>query len=230
MTKISVIIPWREQPSRLFAYEKLIEWYQYYFPNLEIIVSDSDTEKFQLSRARNLGAQKAIDMGSDIIIFNDADAFSDPKSLQNAIAHAEQFNEASVPYSTVYQHERNDESEFFFNKIFMKNRPALFYKKMGRPLYKPSILKTGLPKRLYPCSLVNVFPVNIFQELGGFNEDIKTWGPEDILLHRKYFDKYNKLFVYVEGVVHSTYNDPSVRKINPEYGEYYNVGFFRDKI
>ena len=225
MTKISVIIPWREQPSRLLAYNKLTEWYSKYFPNLDLIVSDSDTQKFELSRARNLGAEKAIAAGADIIIFNDADAFANPDSMQNAIAHAEQFNEPALPYSTVYQHKTMKETSFFFQKIFMTNSN----KALGRAMYKPRIMDTGLPNKLHPCSLITVFPASVFKELGGFNEDIKSWGPEDTMLHRKYFDTYNKIFVYVDGIVHTTFNDPSIRKVNPDYQEYYKLVRFEDR-
>jgi predicted glycosyltransferase involved in capsule biosynthesis len=225
MTKISVIIPWREQPSRTFAYHKLIEWYSNYFPNLELISSDSDTQKFELARARNLGAEKAIAGGADILVFNDADAFAYPQSLQNAIAHAESFNEVALPYSVIYQHKNSRETTVFFKKVFMTNS----FKALGRVMNKPTIMDDGLPKKLYPCSLITVFPSSIFKELGGFNENIKTWGPEDTLIHRQYFDKYNKLFTYVDGAVHTTHNDPSVRKVNPEYQEYYKLSVFGDK-
>jgi len=222
---ISVVIPWRPQPSRIFAYEKLLDWYKINYPAIDIIVSDSDTHFFELSRARNLGAQKAIDNGADIIIFNDADAFVSIVSMGHAIAHAEDFNEIVLPYSVACQHRSARETNLFFRKVFMRGIDA----ELGRIMRKPKLLDNGMPNKLYPCSLVTIVPSNIFKAIGGFNEDIKSWGPEDTLFHRQYFDLYGKTFTYIDGYVHTTYNDPSRRKVNSDYLDYYRLTRFEDR-
>jgi predicted glycosyltransferase involved in capsule biosynthesis len=91
-------------------------------------------------------------------------------------------------------------------------------------------LENGLPSDLFPCAGSVVFPIKIFQKLGGYEEKISKWGPEDQLLHRLYFDRYNKLFTYVPGTGHSTYNDPSVRQnLFEEYKEFFDLIWFRNK-
>jgi hypothetical protein len=79
----------------------------------------------------------------------------------------------------------------------------------------------GIPQtQWHPCSGVVAVPKNIFLELGGFEESIEDWGPEDVVFHKNYFKRYGKLFNYVEGDSHSTYNDPTYRVINPEHTKY----------
>jgi hypothetical protein len=65
---------------------------------------------------------------------------------------------------------------------------------------------------MYPCSGVIAVPVHVYNELRGFDTRIKGWGPEDVAFHVNYLNKYRKLFTYLEGTSHSTYNDPSWRQ------------------
>lgn len=224
MTKISVIIPWRPHPSREFSYQRLIEWYANYFPMIEVISSDSGHKKFNLSASRNLGAKKAIESGCDIIIFNDADTFAKPDQLQHAIAHSEAYCQVAVPYSTYYQHRSVRDSEIFFKKVFMQ----MSDKRLGYAFSKPSITSSGLPNKMYPCSGIVVVPKDIFNELDGFEESIEGWGPEDVVFHRRYFDLKNTLFTYIDGSVHSTYNDPSWRVRDPKDSSHLAFSRFED--
>jgi hypothetical protein len=91
--KTVIVIPWREHPSRLEAFNRLIEIFTNTFPDFEIIVSDSTEEKFNLAQARNLGAKEAIARGADIIVFNDADLcslqLSFPEILESLPCHTQ---------------------------------------------------------------------------------------------------------------------------------------------
>jgi predicted glycosyltransferase involved in capsule biosynthesis len=221
--KVAVVIPWRSQPSRIKAFEKICAFFEKHHPDFNLIISDSETNVFNVSKARNLGAKKAIDLGSDIIIFNDADFFAEPESIKNGLKIAFEMQEAVLAYDTYCQHNTKKETEMFFKKMNYKNILGFF----GTP---PKMLNNGLPDKLYPCSGCLIMPTKIFQELGGYEEKIVGWGPEDQLLHRVYFDKYNKVFTHVPGVAHSTYNEPGVRKnLYENHKEFFDLIWFKDK-
>lgn len=218
MPKVVVVIPWREHPSRVYAYNKLLDWYGHYFSDISVISADSDSGKFNVSQAKNNGASQAIAQGADIIVFNDADAFVKPSQLQNAVAHSESFNEIAVAYSEVCQHTNTKDTRIFFKNLYLKSKDRY----LGKRYKKPKMLAEGRPDKLYPCGGVLAVPVGIFKNLDGFEENIIGWGPEDTFFHRKYFDFYKKPFVYVEGILHSTYNDPSWRISGKGHNEKYS--------
>jgi predicted glycosyltransferase involved in capsule biosynthesis len=217
MSKVAVVIPWRPVPSRMLAFKKVVRFYRKKFPNFEIIISDSIGEKFNLSQARNLGAKKAIDNGADIIIFNDADLFASPDSIKESIKYSIANNEISAPYNRYHEHYTKQETDLFFADFD-------YNLDLGYLALPPELPADGsIPKIFYPCSGCIVVPKDIFLSIGGFEEEIIGWGPEDLWFHKQYYDIYKKLFHYVDGSAHSTYNDPSCRVRAPEHEKYLDI-------
>lgn len=222
--KVSVVIPWRPHPSRIRAFDILIDFYKNNFKDFDLIISDSTQSEFNLAEARNLGAAKAIKNNSDIIIFNDADLFATPRAIRFGVETAFQKQEIVAAYDQYYQHETILET----NKFFKTLRYNLHMSKRYTP--PPGISKRdGLPVRLWPCSGCIVVPTQVFIELGGFEEKIRGWGPEDTMFHRAYFEKYGKIFIYAAGQAHSTFNDPSVRGDKPVNKVFRDMVDFKDK-
>jgi len=223
--KVSVVIPWRAHPSRVEAFQKLSSFFTTHHPNFQLIISDSEGDSFSTSNAKNLGAKKAIDLGADIIIFNDADFFVEPESLDNAINIAYELQEVVLPYNKCCQHTKKRQTDIFLKKMNFSRAFGVVYN-------PPVLLENKLPDKLWPCGGAIVFPTSIFKELGGYEEEIAKWGPEDQVLHRKYFDQYDKIFLNIPGTAHSTYNDPTVRYNGsvPEYQKFFDYISFKDKF
>lgn len=221
--KISVIIPWRSHPSRIQAFDKVVDFYKNNFTDFDIIISDSLDVDFNLAQARNLGAKKSIENNTDLLIFNDADFFTSAEALKRAITFAIKNNEIVAPYNRYFQHTNAKETSVFFRRLD-------YNLKLGKEFSPPNLSHSDdLPRRLWPCSGCIVVPANIFKELGGFEEKIKGWGPEDTMFHRQYFDRYGKLFAYVAGSAHSTFNDPTYRGDRPENQYFKDLTEFKDK-
>jgi predicted glycosyltransferase involved in capsule biosynthesis len=221
--KVVVVIPWRSHPSRVEAFEKLLEVFKNNHPQFEIVISDSGDENFSLAKSRNAGAKKAIDLGADVIIFNDADLFALPQSITTAVSYAVDHNEIVAPYTEYFQHENSKETRVFLKRLDYRLR-------LGKRFFPPNLsAKDDLPRRLWPCSGCIIVPKHIFLELGGFEEKIVGWGPEDTMFHRAYFDKYGKLFSYITGIAHSTFNDPTYRGDRPENQAFKDLVDFKDK-
>lgn len=98
MALVSVIIPWRPQPSRLPAFEAVVDWYRTTLPGVDIVTVDSGEDAFNLSRCRNLGVA-AIGDESQVVIINDADTIPERGALLEAIAAASTSGLVHLPYT-----------------------------------------------------------------------------------------------------------------------------------
>ena len=201
--KVVVVIPWRAQEKRLLAFGKLREWYTSNFPDIEIVVGKSDTPVFSPAQAKNAGFKEAVAKGADIVIFHDADSFVSVDSLKKAIEASIIRNAITVPYTVVTQHTTEQETLDFFTRGEPRTYSDLYY--------SPTIDSFGKLSAIYPCGGCNVVPVEIFEDIGGFDETLLNWGPEDQLFHKTYIEKYNNSFIYIPGILHSTYNYPGNR-------------------
>ncbi len=221
--KVAVVIPWRSHPSRVEAFEKLVKFFEVNHPDFLVIPSDGGGDEFSLSKSRNDGAKKAIAQGAEVVIFNDADFFAMPEAITRAVSYASEHNEIVAPYTQYFQHRNAKETRIFLKKLD-------YNLKLGTGFPPPTISeKDNLPRKLWPCSGCIIVPKDIFLELGGFEEKIVGWGPEDQVFHRAYYDKYNKIFSYIQGRGHSTFNDPTYRGDKEEHKEFKDLVIFADK-
>lgn len=98
MPPLTVIIPWRAQPSRVAAFDAVVDWYRASIPDVNIVTIDSDQEIFNLSRCRNLGIDGVIDPHG-VIVVNDADTIPQLAPLREAIDAAATSGVVHLPYT-----------------------------------------------------------------------------------------------------------------------------------
>lgn len=94
---LTVLLPWRPQPSRLAAFAVVEGWYRTHLPEAEVRTVDSDDEVFNLARCRNLGVASVADPHS-VVVIGDADTIPQDAALREAIAAARDTRAVQLPY------------------------------------------------------------------------------------------------------------------------------------
>jgi hypothetical protein len=166
--KAAVVIPWREQPSRIWARNQVANWYQENLPEATIHYTDTADEYFNLAGARNLGVRNNAD--ADVVILNDADTIPEIEPLRSAIEAAATDSAVHLPY-TQYRSLRYEGTMQYAN---------------GYPLRKCNhLLVDGA------CSGVYVTSPETWFLHGGQDEKFRGWGFEDaawIIAHTTLLD------------------------------------------
>lgn len=189
---VKVVIPWRQSESRVEIFNFLVSWYSLNFPDWKIIFSDSGSETFNLSASRNIGIEKALSLGAEIVLVSDADFFPSKDSLIKSILNAEKNKEITMPYK-IYNEISYEGTRMF---LLGNHHSVNMFLKSNK---NPEVVD-GKVKHFWVCSGLFVIPKNVYNEIQGFDENFVGWGPEDQDYHKKYFDKYGKLFSYIDGI------------------------------
>ena len=95
---LTVIIPWRPQPSRLAAFDAVTGWYRDNLDNVRILTVDSPDPVFNLAQCRNLGIAM-IEDPNEVVIINDADTLPEREALLVAIGAAHRDAYVHLPYT-----------------------------------------------------------------------------------------------------------------------------------
>ncbi len=154
---LTVVIPWRSQPSRLVALDAVLDWYLREFPEADIRLVDSTDEVFNLAQCRNL-AVASVSHPDEVIVIGDADTIPEGDSLRAAIAGASHSGAVHLPYAE-YR---------WLGEIGMAQFIA------GTPLQDCDFdLVAGA------CSGVYVTTARTWWRHGGQDERFRGWGFED---------------------------------------------------
>lgn len=79
---VTVVIPWREQPDRVAAFNKVVAWWE--GNGFTVITADSDHEHFNISAARNNGVEHAA---TEQVIIADADTIPELSNVREALTN-----------------------------------------------------------------------------------------------------------------------------------------------
>ena len=154
---VTVIIPWRPQPSRLAAFEATSAWYEANLPGVEIRTVDSGEVPFNLARCRNVGMAAVTDP-DEVVIIGDADTIPSIEPLLEAVVAARASGLVHLPY-TRYQWLGAVGTAAYFG---------------GAPLESvEATLVVGA------CSGVYVTTPRTWASHGGQDERFRGWGFED---------------------------------------------------
>jgi hypothetical protein len=98
---LTVVIPWRPQPSRLPAFDAVVAWYCANFDEVDIRTIDSDDAVFNLAQCRNIGI-RAVENPDEVVVINDADTIPELPSLLAAIDAARTSGLVHLPYTAYH--------------------------------------------------------------------------------------------------------------------------------
>lgn len=95
---VTIVIPWRPQPSRLAAFDAVVAWYRDALGDVPVLIVDSDDEVFNLARCRNLGVGRLADP-REVVVIGDADTIPERAALLEAIDAARTSGRVHLPYT-----------------------------------------------------------------------------------------------------------------------------------
>jgi hypothetical protein len=94
---VSVIVPWRPAPSRLPAFDFVLDWYARYLPEFAVQTVDTEDDVFVLAACRNRGI--AAHDPDEVVVVCDADTLPDPEPLRAAVEAARTSGRVHLPYT-----------------------------------------------------------------------------------------------------------------------------------
>jgi hypothetical protein len=159
--KVFLGIPFRDDGNRLEIFKTILPWLKdnYRYDWVEVI--DSDHDPFNRAATRNLIVKRAIDVGADVVVINDADSICESTPLEEAINECYSDGRLHIP----------------FDQVAVCGAGQL----MGRPRRHPTRARAY---HLYgpSCGGVYVIRPQRWKDLGGMDERIRGWGFEDEII------------------------------------------------
>ena len=157
-----LVIPWREQPSRIRLFKLVKDWYETNLPGIEIIYSNRPGEFWNAAASRNDGVKKAQEAHCDVVIINDADTIPEIEPLMEAIESCQRSNMIHNPYSHC--------------KVFSEQETSSFYDGIKlQDIYCRTVFTTS-NGGVYVCT------PEAWWSVGGMDEKFMQWGYEDSAL------------------------------------------------
>ena len=98
MQMLTILVPWRPQPSRLDAFARVVDGYRWNLGAVNIQAVDSHDVVFNLSQCRNIGV-RSIKNENEVVVINDADTIPQLEPLLEAIAAASVTGLVHLPYT-----------------------------------------------------------------------------------------------------------------------------------
>ena len=173
--KLGIVIPWRQQPSRLEAFHATVEDISDTFPDASIYFSDTESERFNPSASRNRGCRFAIKDGCDVLLVMDADMLLEGWAIENSIRVASDLGIVSLPYLLL-----NRLNENLSTSLLNKETSADEIRRSG--IGNPGQSQIGG---------AYVLSSSTFLKLNGWDERFVGWGYEDNDLLLRCKEKYN---------------------------------------
>jgi hypothetical protein len=156
--KLGLVIPWREQPTRIKPLEAVLLWYKTNLPDIEVIYSDRPGTFWNAAASRNDGVKRAQEAHCDVIIINDGDTIPEIEPLLQAIEQCQKDGMIHNPYRLC--------------KYFDKEMTQKFFDGSDIKLLKHT-LYTEANGGIYVCT------PEAWWSIGGMDEKFVQWGGED---------------------------------------------------
>lgn len=191
---VTVILPWRPQPSRLAAFDAVVAWYREHLGDIRILTIDSDDALFNLSRCRNLGIA-SIDDPNEVVVVGDADTVPQLAPLLEAIEAAATDDFVHLPYTEYHWLGREGTAQ-----LLSGSDPA----DCGFELVRGA------------CSGVYVTTPRTWWSHNGQDERFRGWGFEDAAWYLAHETLLGEAPRRHEGAVYALHHETQLRE-GPQY-------------
>lgn len=186
---VGLVIPWRPQPSRLYAFEATIARYSEQLPGVATYFADTEDEIFSVAGSRNRGCLEAIADDCDVLIVSDADVFVEPYTLNKAIEKAYKENVVSVPYTELLVLNQDQSTSLIkgeYNLQQMRPRARMLQRQVGG---------------------IFVLSSSTFGILNGWDERFVGWGFEDMAMQEAHKAIFGRDFDRPYGIAACLYHE-----------------------
>jgi hypothetical protein len=181
LSKIGLVIPWREQPSRLKPLQAVLDWYQTNLPDIEIFYADRKGGVWNAAATRNDGVKRAQEAHCDVIIINDADTLPEIEPLLEAIEQCQKDGMIHNPYR---------QCKYFNIDMTKKIFDGWDIKSLAHRLY------TEANGGIYVCT------PETWWSVGGMDEKFIQWGGEDTAMELAHTVIKDSKFVKHDGDIY----------------------------
>ncbi len=189
---VTVVIPWRPQPTRVWAYDATSAWYRENLPDARILPVDSGDPVFNLAQCRNVGVNGADD---DVVVIGDADTIPELAPLLDAIDGARQSGLVHLPYTRYHWLGSRGTAQFAEGHALIECDHELV---------------------IGACSGVYVAAPETWRAHGGQDERFRGWGFEDAAWYLAHETILGSPPVRHEGRVYALHHKAEVRE-GPQY-------------
>ena len=190
---VTVVIPWRPQPSRVPVFETVVAWWRANLPEAEIVPVDTDDVPFALARCRNVGL--AVRPDDEVVVVADADTLPQVGPLREAVAAARTSGRVHLPY-TAYHWLGEAGSAQFADGVALED--------CDHELVRGA------------CSGVYVTTPATWRNHGGQDERFRGWGFEDAAWYLAHTTLLGEPPVRHDGLVFALHHQAEVRE-GPQY-------------
>jgi hypothetical protein len=203
--KLGIAIPWREQPSRVYAFNAITNHYKKHFVDVPLYYGDFPSERWNTSGSRNIACEKAFADGCDVVAVMDADFFMHPEAIREGVEKAVKLGRMVIPFQNLY----------FLDQVFSQKlvEGELGLNKIGLyfPVYRHQVAGS------------NIITKKVFETLNGWDERFLGWGYEDVaftLAHETLIGPVSKINNYAASLFHED-RDKELVENNKEHAELY---------
>ena len=195
--KVGVVIPWREQPSRVPAFNAVVAWYKEHLPEAELYYPNHPGDVWLPSHTRNDGVRQAEQDGCDVIVMNDADTIPQIAPLRATIMAAYRDNKLHNPYTRYRMLEDRGTKQFL----------------AGTPIEQCHHTPFDAA-----CFGTVIFTPQAWWKLGGMDEKFMQWGYEDTAMQVAHSMINGTPFIKHKGIAFALGHVPQPRNTQ----DYYN--------
>lgn len=187
--KIGIAMPWRPQPTRVYAFEATVERYKTLLPDVDFYFGDTGSERWNMSGSRNQACDKAIADGCDVVVVSDADTFVDSYALNKCIEIAYKQDVVTVPYTRLCMLNEEGSNALVAGEIKINDAwhySAVYHNQVGG---------------------IFILSPKTYEILNGWDERFIGWGFEDLAFQESHKTLLECDFIRVSAVAVTLYHE-----------------------